>query len=131
NPADSARGIDEIMLRQPLGVGAIIAPFTFPAMIPFWFLPYAIATGNPVVVKPSERVPMTMQKVFGLLESLDLPPGVVNLINGGREVVDDLLDHPTVRAVSSVGSSAVARHVYARAAASGKRVPCPGGAKNP
>src|SRR5690606_10275090 len=131
NSEDIARGIDEIMIRQPLGVCAIIAPFNFPAMIPFWFLPYAIATGNTVVVKPSERVPMTMQKVFGLLESLDLPPGVVNLINGGPDVVNALCDHPTVRAVSFVGSSTVARHVYARAAASGKRVQCQGGAKNP
>lgn len=131
NSEDIARGIDEIMIRQPLGVCAIIAPFNFPAMIPFWFLPYAVATGNTVVIKPSERVPMTMQKVFKLIETLDLPPGVVNLVNGGREVVDALCDHPTVRAVSFVGSSAVARHVYARAAAAGKRVQCQGGAKNP
>jgi malonate-semialdehyde dehydrogenase (acetylating)/methylmalonate-semialdehyde dehydrogenase len=131
NSEDIARGIDEIMIRQPLGVCAIIAPFNFPAMIPFWFLPYAIATGNTVVIKPSERVPMTMQKVFKLIETLDLPAGVVNLVNGGRDVVEALCDHPTVRAVSFVGSSAVARHVYARAAAAGKRVQCQGGAKNP
>jgi malonate-semialdehyde dehydrogenase (acetylating)/methylmalonate-semialdehyde dehydrogenase len=131
NSEDIATGIDEIMIRQPLGVCAIIAPFNFPAMIPFWFLPYALACGNTVVIKPSERVPMTMQKVFEILDGLGLPQGVVNLVNGGREAVDTLLDHPTVRAVSFVGSSAVARHVYARGAASGKRVQCQGGAKNP
>jgi malonate-semialdehyde dehydrogenase (acetylating)/methylmalonate-semialdehyde dehydrogenase len=119
------------MIRQPLGVCAIIAPFNFPGMIPFWFLPYAIACGNTVLVKPSERVPLTMQKVFQLLDALKLPPGVVNLVNGGREAVDAILDHPTIRAVSFVGSSAVARHVYSRGAASGKRVQCQGGAKNP
>jgi malonate-semialdehyde dehydrogenase (acetylating) / methylmalonate-semialdehyde dehydrogenase len=124
-------GIDEIMIRQPLGVCAIVAPFNFPAMIPFWFLPYAIAAGNTVIVKPSERVPMTMQKVFKFLEDLKLPAGVVNLVNGSRAVVDAILDHPTIRAVSFVGSSAVARHVYSRAAAAGKRVQCQGGAKNP
>ena len=131
NSEDIASGIDEIMIRQPLGVCAIIAPFNFPAMIPFWFLPYALACGNTVVVKPSERVPVTMQKVFRILDGLKLPAGVANLVNGGRETVDALLDHPTVRAVSFVGSSAVARHVYSRGAASGKRVQCQGGAKNP
>jgi len=131
NSEDIAVGIDEMMIRQPLGVCAIVAPFNFPAMIPFWFLPYAIAAGNTVVVKPSERVPMTMQRVFELLDSLGLPKGVVNLVNGGRAAVDAILDHPVVRAVSFVGSSAVARHVYARAAAAGKRVQCQGGAKNP
>jgi len=131
NSEDIAVGIDEAMIRQPLGVCAIVAPFNFPAMIPFWFLPYAIAAGNTVVVKPSERVPLTMQRVFQLLDSLGLPKGVVNLVHGGRTAVDALLDHPIVRAVSFVGSSAVARHVYARGAAAGKRVQCQGGAKNP
>jgi malonate-semialdehyde dehydrogenase (acetylating)/methylmalonate-semialdehyde dehydrogenase len=131
NSEDIAAGIDEMMIRQPLGVCAIIAPFNFPAMIPFWFLPYAIAAGNTVVIKPSERVPVTMQKVMAMLDSLKLPQGVVNLVNGGREAVDAILDHPTVRAVSFVGSSHVARHVYSRGAAAGKRVQCQGGAKNP
>jgi malonate-semialdehyde dehydrogenase (acetylating)/methylmalonate-semialdehyde dehydrogenase len=131
NSEDIAAGIDEVMIRQPLGVCAIIAPFNFPAMIPFWFLPYAIAAGNTVVIKPSERVPLTMQKVFALLDRLGLPKGVVNLVNGGREAVNAILDHPVIRAVSFVGSSAVARHVYSRGAASGKRVQCQGGAKNP
>jgi malonate-semialdehyde dehydrogenase (acetylating) / methylmalonate-semialdehyde dehydrogenase len=131
NSEDIASGIDEVMVRQPLGVCAIIAPFNFPGMIPFWFLPYAMACGNTVLVKPSERVPLTMQKVFELLDALKLPPGVVNLVNGGREAVDAILDHPMIRAVSFVGSSTVARHVYSRGAAAGKRVQCQGGAKNP
>jgi malonate-semialdehyde dehydrogenase (acetylating)/methylmalonate-semialdehyde dehydrogenase len=131
NSEDIAAGIDEMMIRQPLGVCAIIAPFNFPAMIPFWFLPYAIAAGNTVIVKPSERVPMTMQAVFRILDGLGLPVGVVNLVNGGREAVDAILDHPIVRAVSFVGSSRVARHVYSRGALTGKRMQCQGGAKNP
>ena len=128
---DVASGIDEMMIRQPVGVVAIIAPFNFPAMIPFWFLPYAIACGNTIVVKPSEKVPLTMQKVFELLQATGLPKGVVNLVNGAREVVDALLEHPGIHAVSFVGSTAVARHVYSRAAAASKRVQCQGGAKNP
>jgi len=128
---DIAPGIDEYMIRQPLGVAAIIAPFNFPGMIPFWFLPYALATGNTVIVKPSERCPITMQRVFELFESLGLPPGVVNLVNGAAQAVDALLDHPLVRAASFVGSTPVARHVYARGSANGKRVQAQGGAKNP
>ncbi len=131
NSEDIAAGIDESMIRQPIGVCAIIAPFNFPAMIPFWFLPYAVACGNTVVLKPSERVPLTMQRVFDLIDALGLPPGIVNLVNGGRETASAILDHPGIRAVSFVGSSAAARHVYARAAAAGKRVQCQGGAKNP
>lgn len=131
NTEDIAAGIDEIMVRQPVGVCAIIAPFNFPGMIPFWFLPYALACGNTVVVKPSERVPFTMQKVFELIDSLKLPAGVVNLVNGGRDAVNALLDSTVVRALSFVGSSATAKYVYARAAASGKRAQCQGGAKNP
>lgn len=128
---DIASGIDEIMIRQPLGVCGIIAPFNFPGMIPFWFMPYAVACGNTVIVKPSERVPLTMQRVFELLDAIDLPPGVVNLVNGSQEAANALLDHPLVRAISFVGSTRVARHVYARAAQSGKRVQAQGGAKNP
>ncbi|MGB3491318.1 MAG: aldehyde dehydrogenase family protein, partial [Elainellaceae cyanobacterium] len=119
------------MIRQPLGVTAIIAPFNFPGMIPFWFMPYAIACGNTCIVKPSEKVPLTMQKVFGLLDQLDLPAGVVNLVHGAKETVDAILDHPHIRAVSFVGSTPVARYVYSRAAANGKRAQCQGGAKNP
>ncbi|MEJ5248835.1 MAG: CoA-acylating methylmalonate-semialdehyde dehydrogenase [Caldilinea sp.] len=128
---DVARGIDEYMIRQPVGVAAIICPFNFPGMIPFWYLPYAIACGNTAIVKPSERCPITMQKVFRLLEQLDLPKGVVNLVNGGADTVNALLDHPAISAVTFVGSTPVARHVYARASANGKRVQAQGGAKNP
>src|SRR5437763_2988345 len=131
NVEDIARGIDEHMLRQPVGVVAAITPFNFPGMIPLWFLPYAIACGNCFILKPSEKVPMTMNRVFDLIEGLDLPPGVVSLVNGSKGVVDALLDHPLVRAISFVGSSPVARYVYSRAAANGKRAQCQGGAKNP
>ena len=131
NLEDIASGIDEMMIRQPIGVVAAITPFNFPGMIPLWFLPYAIACGNCFVLKPSERVPMTSQKLFRALSSVNLPPGVVTLVNGGRTAVDALLDHPDVRAISFVGSSPVAQYIYSRAAASGKRVQCQGGAKNP
>lgn len=128
---DIAPGIDEIMLRQPVGVCAGIAPFNFPAMIAFWFFPYAIACGNTYIFKPSERVPMTMQRIFQLIDQVKLPPGVINLVNGDKSVVDAILDHPDIRAISFVGSSNVARYVYSRAAANGKRAQCQGGAKNP
>ena len=128
---DIARGIDEYMIRQPVGVVAIIAPFNFPGMIPFWFLPYAIATGNTVIIKPSERTPLTMTLAVELIEQAGFPAGVVNLLNGGPETVNAILDHPTIRAISFVGSTAVARHIYSRAAANGKRVQAQGGAKNP
>ncbi|MFB2938205.1 CoA-acylating methylmalonate-semialdehyde dehydrogenase [Aerosakkonemataceae cyanobacterium BLCC-F154] len=131
NLEDVARGIDEFMIRQPLGVTAIICPFNFPGMIPFWFLPYSIACGNTVIVKPSEKVPLTMEKIFQLLEQTQLPKGVINLVNGAKEAVDAILDHPTIRAISFVGSTPVAKYIYSRAAANGKRVQCQGGAKNP
>ena len=130
NLEDVARGIDEIMIRQPMGVVAAITPFNFPGMIPFWYLPYAIATGNTFILKPSERVPLTMRYVYELLEKTGLPKGVVSLINGGKAAVDALLDHPKVRAVSFVGSTPIAKYVYSRAAANGKRAQCQGGAKN-
>ncbi len=128
---DIASGIDEFMIRQPVGVVTIIAPFNFPGMIPFWFLPYALATGNTVIIKPSERCPMTMQKITHLLEDAGFPPGVVNMVNGGPDTVNTLLDHPDIKAVSFVGSTPVARHIYARSTANGKRVQAQGGAKNP
>jgi malonate-semialdehyde dehydrogenase (acetylating)/methylmalonate-semialdehyde dehydrogenase len=131
NLEDVARGIDEMMIRQPVGVIAVIAPFNFPGMIPFWFLPYAIACGNTCIVKPSEKVPLTLQKVFELLEKTGLPKGAVNLVNGAKEVVDAILEHPTIRAISFVGSSPVAQYVYSKGAAHGKRMQCQGGAKNP
>jgi malonate-semialdehyde dehydrogenase (acetylating)/methylmalonate-semialdehyde dehydrogenase len=127
---DVAPGIDEIMVRQPLGVAAIITPFNFPLMIPLWFLPYAIATGNTVVLKPSDRVPFSAARLMQLIQQTGLPAGVVNLVNGGKPAVDALLDHPLVRAVSFVGSTPVAKYVYTRGSASGKRVQCQGGAKN-
>ncbi len=130
NLEDVARGIDETMVRQPLGVVAAITPFNFPGMIPFWFLPYAIATGNTFILKPSERVPLTMRFGFELLEKTGLPKGVVTLINGGKAVVDALIDHPKVRAISFVGSTPVARYIYARSGEKGKRCQCQGGAKN-
>src|SRR3984893_836088 len=130
NLEDVARGIDETMIRQPLGVVAAVPGFNFPGMTPFWFLPYAIACGNTLIVKPSERVPLTMKLAFELLEKTGLPKGVVNLVNGGKVAVDTLIDHPAVRAISFVGSTPVARYIYARAGANGKRAQCQGGAKN-
>jgi malonate-semialdehyde dehydrogenase (acetylating)/methylmalonate-semialdehyde dehydrogenase len=128
---DIAPGIDEIMLRQPLGVCATIAPFNFPGMIPFWYLPYAVACGNTYIVKPSEKVPMTMQLIFKLIEKVGLPKGVVNLVNGAKEAVDAILDHPAIRAVTFVGSTKTAKYLYTRASSNGKRVQAQGGAKNP
>jgi len=130
NLEDITPGVDELLIRQPLGVVAAIAPFNFPAMIPFWFLPYAIACGNTFVLKPSERVPLSMRRAYELLEQTGLPKGVINIVNGGKEAVDALCDHPTVRAISFVGSTPVAKHVYQRSAAAGKRMQCQGGAKN-
>jgi malonate-semialdehyde dehydrogenase (acetylating)/methylmalonate-semialdehyde dehydrogenase len=130
NLEDVTPGVDEMQIRQPLGVVAAIVPFNFPAMIAYWFLPYAIACGNTFVIKPSERVPLSLCRAFELLEKTGLPKGVVNLINGGKDVVNALCDHPHVRAISFVGSTPVARHVYARSAAAGKRAQCQGGAKN-
>jgi len=131
NLEDVARGIDEMMIRQPLGVTAAIVPFNFPGMIAFWFLPYAIATGNTFIIKPSERVPLTMRYIYELLEKTGLPKGVVNLVNGGKTAVDTLIDDPRVRAISFVGSTPVARYIYARSGEKGKRAQCQGGAKNP
>jgi malonate-semialdehyde dehydrogenase (acetylating) / methylmalonate-semialdehyde dehydrogenase len=127
---DVSRNVDAETVRQPVGVCAAIVPFNFPAMVPFWFLPFAIACGNTFVLKPSEQVPLTQQIAFEVLDSLDLPPGVVNLVNGGREVVEGILDHPGIDAVSFVGSAPVARIVYERAAKTKKRVQALGGAKN-
>src|SRR5438128_12008008 len=127
---DISAGIDCHVVRQPLGVVAAIAPFNFPAMVPMWFMPFAIATGNTFVLKPSEQVPLSQRKMMELLQKSDLPSGVVNLVNGGREVVDAICDHPDIRAVSFVGSTPVARHVYQRASHAGKRVQALGGAKN-
>ena len=131
NNEDIASGIDEHLFRQPLGVVAAITPFNFPGMIPLWFLPYAVATGNCFILKISEKVPMTSQKLFELIDQAGFPAGVVQLVNGGKETVDALLDHAGIRAISFVGSTAVAKYVYSRATANGKRAQCQGGAKNP
>ncbi|MFN0199323.1 MAG: CoA-acylating methylmalonate-semialdehyde dehydrogenase [Planctomycetaceae bacterium] len=131
NNEDLARGIDEHLFRQPLGVVAAITPFNFPAMIPLWFLPYAIAAGNCFLLKPSELVPFTAIRLFELLERTGLPPGVAQLLHGGKEVAQALVQHPHVSAISFVGSSAAAHAVYCDAAHYGKRVQCQGGAKNP
>ena len=126
-----ANGIDEFMIRQPVGVCACIAPFNFPGMIPFWFFPYAIACGNSFILKPSEKVPLTMMKVFELIDQLNFPKGLISLVHGGKECVDTLLKSPRVKAISFVGSSAVARYIYQNGAANAKRVQAQGGAKNP
>ncbi len=125
-----AAGIDCNVIRQPLGVCAAIVPFNFPAMVPLWFLPFAVATGNTFLVKPSEQVPLTQRRMVELLEECGLPPGVVGLVNGGRAVVEAICDHPDIRAISFVGSTAVAKAVYQRGTHAGKRVQALGGAKN-
>lgn len=126
----AGKNIDEEAVRRPLGVFAAVAPFNFPMMVPFWFMPYAITTGNTFIVKPSEQVPGSMNRVFALIDKLGLPPGVINLVNGAKGTVDALLDHPGIQGISFVGSTPVARYIYSRAAANGKRVQAAGGAKN-
>src|ERR1700677_259753 len=125
-----ARGIDCEAIRQPLGVCVGITPFNFPAMVPLWMYPIAIACGNTFVLKPSEKVPLTAIKIAKLLEKAGLPKGVLNLVHGGREVVDALLTHPQVKAISFVGSTPIARYIYERGTKHGKRVQSNGGAKN-
>src|SRR3989440_6251941 len=128
---DVSRNVDAETVRQPVGVCAAIVPFNFPAMVPFWFLPFAIACGNTFILKPSEQVPLTQELVFNLIHDQGgLPDGVVNLVNGSVDVVNGILEHPGIDAVSFVGSAKVAAHVYERAAAAGKRVQALGGAKN-
>lgn len=127
---DIAPGIDCETVRQPVGVFAIITPYNFPVMIPMWFWPYAVATGNTVVLKPSEQDPLTHQKVVALAEKAGLPPGVLNVVHGGQEAVEAVCDHPDIVGVSFVGSSRVAEIVYRRATSAGKRAQCLGGAKN-
>jgi malonate-semialdehyde dehydrogenase (acetylating) / methylmalonate-semialdehyde dehydrogenase len=127
---DVSRNIDAETIRQPVGVCAAIVPFNFPAMVPFWFLPFAIGCGNTFILKPSEQVPLTQQIAFEELDALGLPPGVVNLVNGGRAVVEGILEHPGIDAVSFVGSAPVAKLIYEGAAKAGKRVQALGGAKN-
>jgi len=126
----AAPGIDAEVLRLPLGVFAMIAPFNFPAMVPFWFLPYALATGNTFVLKPSELVPRTMQLLTEYLERCGLPRGVFNLVNGDRVVAESLLAHPDVAGVSVVGRSATARAIAEACVRANKRFQAMGGAKN-
>jgi malonate-semialdehyde dehydrogenase (acetylating) / methylmalonate-semialdehyde dehydrogenase len=122
--------IDVHSTRQPLGVIAVISPFNFPAMVPLWFLPLALATGNTAVLKPSEKDPSAALWMAALWSDAGLPPGVLNVLQGDRDAVDALLTHPEVQAVSFVGSTPVARHVYELGTRSGKRVQALGGAKN-
>jgi len=123
-------GIDCMAMRQPIGVCAAITPFNFPAMVPLWFLPFAVVCGNTFVLKPSEQVPLSAQKMFELLDKCDLPPGVINMVHGGQKVVEAICEHPGIKAVSFVGSTPVARLVYRKATNAGKRVQALGGAKN-
>lgn len=127
---DVATGIDSQYFRQPMGVFAAITPFNFPAMVPMWFVPHAIACGNTFVLKPSERVPLSQMRMFELLHDAGFPEGVVNLVHGAKECVDAILDHPGITGVSFVGSSPVAHYIYKRGAEKGKRVQALGGAKN-
>ena len=130
NLEDVARGIDEEIVRQPMGAFAVIAPYNFPSMVPWWFAPYAMATGNTYIVKPSEQVPLTQSIIFELVHELDLPPGVMNLVHGGRAVVDALINSPGIVGISSVTSTPVAKAIYTAATATGKRAQCQAGAKN-
>jgi malonate-semialdehyde dehydrogenase (acetylating)/methylmalonate-semialdehyde dehydrogenase len=125
-----SRGIDEVAHRVPLGVFAVIPPFNFPAMVPSWFWPYAAATGNSCILKPSELVPITTQRIFEMIDEAAFPPGVLNLVNGDRSVAEALVTHPGVAGVSSVTSTPTAKAVYALASQHSKRVQCGGGAKN-
>jgi len=125
-----AKGIDCQTIRQPVGVCAGITPFNFPAMVPMWMYPFAIACGNSFILKPSEKVPLTPTRTAELFDEAGLPPGVYNLVQGDKVAVDALLRHPLVRAISFVGSSPVAKYIYQTAAAEGKRVQALGGAKN-
>jgi malonate-semialdehyde dehydrogenase (acetylating)/methylmalonate-semialdehyde dehydrogenase len=126
-----ASGVDVELVRQPVGVVAAITPFNFPAMIPLWFLPFAIACGNSFILKPSERDPRPSELIFELIDSVDeIPAGVCNLVHGARDAVNGLLDHPGIDAISFVGQASTARYIAERSAASGKRFQALGGAKN-
>jgi len=125
-----ARGIDTETVRQPVGVCAAITPFNFPAMVPLWFLPFAIVCGNTFILKPSEQVPLTSELICHILEDIKLPPGVVNTVNGAHEAVNAILDSPGIQGLSFVGSVNTAKYIYQRAAEKGKRVQALGGAKN-
>jgi malonate-semialdehyde dehydrogenase (acetylating) / methylmalonate-semialdehyde dehydrogenase len=123
-------GVDSYSIRQPLGVVGIISPFNFPAMVPMWFFPIAIATGNTVVVKPSEKDPSAIMYVAELWKRAGLPDGVFNVVHGDKEAVDGLLENPDVKSISFVGSTPIAQYIYSTGTANGKRVQALGGAKN-
>ena len=123
-------GIDVYSMRQPLGIGAGITPFNFPAMIPMWMFGMAIAAGNAFVLKPSERDPSVPTRLAELMTEAGLPDGILNVVHGDKEMVDAILDHPDIAAVSFVGSSDIAQYIYSRGTAHGKRVQAFGGAKN-
>ncbi len=125
-----SRGINTETIRQPVGVCAAITPFNFPAMVPMWFLPFAIACGNTFILKPSEQVPLTSELICQLLEEVGLPAGVVNIVHGAHDAVNGILDNPDIRAIAFVGSVNTAKYIYRRAAENGKRVQALGGAKN-
>ena len=127
---DIAQGIDCYGHRQPIGVFAAVVPFNFPGMVAWWFLPYAIVTGNTFIVKPSEQVPMTQTKIFEIMDEVGFPEGVVNMVHGSRDVVNELLDHPDIEGISFVGSTPTAKYIYQRCGETGKRVQSLGGAKN-
>lgn len=128
---DVAKNIDSTAVRQPIGVFAAIAPYNFPLMVPFWFWPFAVGCGNTYIVKPSEQDPLSQQRICELIdEEIGFPPGVYNVVNGGRETVTALLEHPDISGVSFVGSSPVAKIVYRKCGETGKRVQSFGGAKN-
>jgi malonate-semialdehyde dehydrogenase (acetylating)/methylmalonate-semialdehyde dehydrogenase len=127
---DLSSGIDEFTIRQPVGVFAAITPFNFPMMVPLWFLPTAITCGNTYIVKPSPQTPLSMELVYELLDELDLPEGVVNLVQGGKDAAMAIMEHPGIKGVSFVGSSPVAKLVYETCTRHGKRVQAQGGAKN-
>src|SRR5215218_4217450 len=127
---DVARGIDNVSYRYPLGVVAAITPFNFPCMVPLWTIPVAIGAGNAYILKPSERTPLCSVKLGELLSEAGLPDGVFNIVNGARETVDGILEHPGIEAVSFVGSQPVAEHVYKLGSAHAKRVQALAGAKN-
>ena len=127
---DIAKGIDCHGHRQPIGVFGAIAPYNFPAMVPWWFLPYALVAGNTYVVKPSEQVPMTQTRIFEVVDEIGFPEGVVNMVHGSRDVVNAMLDHPDIEGISFVGSTPTAKYIYERCGAEGKRVQALGGAKN-
>jgi malonate-semialdehyde dehydrogenase (acetylating)/methylmalonate-semialdehyde dehydrogenase len=127
---DIAQGVDCSAEPQPVGVFAAIAPYNFPAMVPWWFLPYAIVCGNTFILKPSEQVPMTQTRVFEIMDDVGLPEGVVNLVHGSRDVVTAMLEHPGIAGISFVGSTPTARVIYEGCGRTGKRVQALGGAKN-